>query len=124
MAKTLIDDFEAAHDETTEQNYGGIPVEMIRFTEPEDLEDFVRGNTGVNQGVFDTSDIEEEVSDGNNAQPEDNTIPGVSATWQNLYERSVSGEIIPIPYHDVKVSDPQTLQTLTRMYRLFYHRTE
>jgi hypothetical protein len=49
-------------------------------------------------------------------QPMDNRIPGSSPTWQEAYERSKRGEFIPVPYHDVKVTDPDKLARMTEAY--------
>lgn len=49
-------------------------------------------------------------------QPIDNSVPGESATWQAIYERSLRGEAIPVPYHDVKVTDAAKLARMTQAY--------
>jgi hypothetical protein len=49
-------------------------------------------------------------------QPEDNSVPGESATWNAIYERSKRGEAIAVPYHDVKVTDPDKLAAMSAAY--------
>ena len=72
---------------------------------------------------FDAADIEREVvasaAERGGAQPGDNTVSGQSATWRQIYERSLRGEAIPVPYHDVKVTDPDKLARMTRAYQAY-----
>jgi hypothetical protein len=49
-------------------------------------------------------------------QPHDNSVPGASPTWDAAYERALRGEAIPVPYHDVKVSDETKLAAMTEAY--------
>lgn len=50
-------------------------------------------------------------------QPVDNSVPGESATWDEIYARAKRGEAISVPYHDVKVTDPDKLAAMTAAYR-------
>jgi hypothetical protein len=50
-------------------------------------------------------------------------VPGQSPTWDEAYERALRGEAIPVPYHDVKVSDPAKLMAMTEAY-LAWRRNE
>lgn len=50
------------------------------------------------------------------AQPDDNSVPGESPTWQMIYETAKRGEAISVPYHDVKVTDPNKLANMTAAY--------
>jgi cytochrome c553 len=114
----LINDYYAAHG--TEEVYGGIPGPMIRASDPANLEDTVRDNgSNVQPNEFDTDAIQSEVQDSSPNQPEDNTIPGRSATWDALFARVLTGEMIPIPYHDVKVTEPALLAKYTKQYQDF-----
>ncbi len=124
---TLIDDYYAAHGQ--DETYGGIPGPAISGSDPANLEDLIRTN-GFNQDQipeieFQTQTILDEVSNNNGAQPVDNTIPGQSATWEELYAQAAVGvsndgrNIIPIPYHDVKVTEPSLLQKYTQQYQDF-----
>ena len=45
--------------------------------------------------------------------------PGTSATWSALYANSMAGLDIPVPYHDIKVTDPTKLATMTSAYQAF-----
>jgi 5-methylcytosine-specific restriction endonuclease McrA len=114
----LINDYYAAHG--TDEVYGGIPGPMIRASDPANLEDTVRDNGSNEQpNEFDTDAIQSEVEDSSPNQPEDNTIPGRSATWDALFARVLTGEMIPVPYHDVKVTEPALLAKFTKQYQDF-----
>jgi len=60
--------------------------------------------------------IEDEVKISNPQQPIINDPPGISPTWSSIYEASVRGEFIQVPYHDVKVTDPIKLATMSQAY--------
>jgi 5-methylcytosine-specific restriction endonuclease McrA len=114
----LINDYYAAHG--TEEVYGGIPGPMIRASDPANLEDTVRENgSNVQPNEFNTDRIQQEVEQSSPNQPEDNTIPGRSATWDALFARVLTGEMIPVPYHDVKVTEPSLLSKYTKQYQDF-----
>jgi hypothetical protein len=64
--------------------------------------------------------IEEEViasaAERGGAQPDDNSVPGESATWRDLYDAAKRGDAIAVPYHDVKVTDKDKLAAMTAAY--------
>jgi hypothetical protein len=77
-------------------------------------------DTPAQPNAFDSAQIEREVeqsaaADGGN-QPVDNSVPGQSETWNALYARAKRGQAIPVPYHDVKVTDPDKLAQMTQAY--------
>ncbi len=115
--QALIADFVAAHGTT--EGYAGIPANRIADSDPADLEDLVRDAGFGNQpNEFPTRNIEQQVAASSSSnQPIDNSVPGTSAAWQTLFDRFVAGEVIAPPYHDVKVTDPQKLATMTRAYQ-------
>jgi hypothetical protein len=111
---TLLDDYHAAHGTA---GYGGIPGAQIDQSDPARLEDFLRDNGfGDQPNEFDTGSIEDEVASASPMQPAINTPPGESSTWRALYEQAVLGNMIPVPYHDVKVTDPVKLAGMTAAY--------
>ena len=67
---------------------------------------------GTQPNQFDSFNIEQEVKASNPAQPLINIPPGKSATWNIIYEAGVRGEFIPVPYHDVKVTDELKLKSM------------
>ena len=114
-SNVLIADFRAAHGNT--ETYAGIPGNLIAGSDPRLLENLVRasGSRQVNQ--FNSRAIQAEVQRSSPAQPADNTVPGVSATWDGIYANAVSGQAIGVPYHDTKVTDPLSLAGLIQSYQ-------
>jgi mono/diheme cytochrome c family protein len=124
----LYQDYLAAHDAS--ESYAGIPGGMVKprmpcsdnpssnCAGPPLLEAFVENNGFVNQpNEFLTPTISAEVEASNPLQPSVNVPPGVSTTWQGLYNNYLSGHAIPPPYHDFRVSDAGKLATLAAGYR-------
>ncbi len=114
----LIQDYVRAHG--TDEDYFGIPAAILQEADGRALEDFVTGQGFGNQpNSFDSKQIENEVRSSATAQPGLNFPKGQSSTWQRLYDSSAAGEFIPVPYHDVKVTDPNKLQFAIDQYQLF-----
>lgn len=112
----LLQDYLRAHG--PEEDYFGIPAALIQSSDGRALEDFVTGQGFGNQpNAFDSKQIESEVQRSSKAQPDLNTPMGQSSTWRALYSASVAGEFIPVPYHDVKVTDPDKLAFASDAYR-------
>ncbi len=115
--QTLIADYQAAHGNT--ETYAGIPGALISSSDPALLEDLVRDNGFGNQpNVFNSGNIEQQVN-ATNGQPQNNDIPGTSTTWNTIFNRAVLGQAIPVPYHDIKITESATLRTLTTAYQQF-----
>ena len=123
----LIDDFEAAHG--VGAGYGGVPGSSVTASDPNELENLMDANgftqNQITDTQFDSGAIIGDVTGNNAAQPEDNTIPGESDTWEALFQLSAGAisadgrNIIPVPYHDVKVTEPSLLQKYTTQYQQF-----
>jgi len=123
----LTADYYAAHGREAE--YGGVPGIMIQASDPQKLENLIRGHgfreLQIAEIEFQTATIQGEVRTVSPAQPADNTVPGSSNTWEGLYQRAATGysadgrTIIPIPYHDVKVTEPALLEKYTQQYQDF-----
>ena len=112
----LMQDFLRAHGD--QEDYFGIPASAIQSADGRAMEDFVTGQGFQNQpNSFDSKRIENEVKQSSTSQPDLNTPKGESSTWQRLYSASASGQFIPVPYHDVKVTDPDKLAFATDAYR-------
>lgn len=115
---SLIADYTAAHGTT--ETYAGIPGGLINASDPAQLEKLNRDNGFSNQvNEFQTKTIEAEVKAASPGQPGSNDVPGTSATWQTLYDQAVAGKVIPVPFHDVKVTDSAKLAKLTQAYKDF-----
>jgi hypothetical protein len=104
----LINDYYAAHPTT--ETYAGIPGPMIRGSDPQKVENLVRGNGfGTQPNEFQTATIRTELTNNN----------GTSPTWQRLFAESVAGRAIPVPYIDLKVTEPALLTKFTQQYQAF-----
>ncbi|MBX3262282.1 MAG: hypothetical protein KF782_21540 [Labilithrix sp.] len=115
---TLLQDYFRAHGE--QEDYGGIPAALIQKSDGRALEDLVKGQGFQNQpNAFNSRAIENEIKSSSSLQPEINTPRGQSSTWDALFARAFTGQAIPVPYHDVKVTDPDKLQYATDEYRKF-----
>lgn len=114
----LIQDFVKAHGD--KEDYFGIPAAIIQSADGRAMEDFVVGQGFQSQpNSFDSKRIETEVAQSSSQQPAINFPIGKSSTWQNLYAASAAGQFIPVPYHDVKVTDPEKLGFAAAQYRMF-----
>jgi len=131
----LVWDYIAAH--TVRNIYASIKG-GIASSRPENLELFITEISGLTEaptpgptlppsnGItiqpnqFDSYTIENEVKLSNPQQPDINVPPGKSATWDSIYEASVRGEFISVPYHDVKVTDPIKLGAMQKSYLNFF----
>jgi hypothetical protein len=116
--RALIQDYFRAHG--PDEEYGGIPGILVSKADGRALEDLVKGQGFAAQpNVFPSRTIEDEVTASAPEQPQINRPPGKSPTWQALYDQSAAGNFIPVPYHDVKVTDPDKLQFATDEYKKF-----
>jgi mono/diheme cytochrome c family protein len=112
----LIQDFARAHG--TDEDYFGIPATILQLADGRAMEDFVTGQGFGNQpNSFDSKQIEQEVRSSASEQPSLNFPKGQSSTWQRLYDSSAAGSFIPVPYHDVKVTDPNKLEFAIEQYK-------
>jgi hypothetical protein len=114
--KALLDDFHAAHGRA--EDYGPIPAALIDKSDPSKMAQMVTlAGFGKQPNAFASAAIEAEVSHSASAQPTVNVPVGRSATWQAAYDAAVGGQFIAAPYHDVKVTDPKKLATMTDAYK-------
>jgi hypothetical protein len=101
--KLTMDDYHAAHglDE-----YAGIPGAAIDPSRPASLQRLVTNNGfGAQPNAFDTTKIETEM-----------TMTGQSATWNQLYAKSVAGTEIPTPYWGT-TTDPAKMSAAIAAYQ-------
>lgn len=118
--KALIDDYTAAKGT---ESIAGLPYDSIEYSSPGGLQLLVGSRNYYQPNMFDSETIEREVHDsaavsGGN-QPFDNSVPGTSETWRAAYERAQRGEVIPVPYHDVKVTDEAKLEQRSAAYQAY-----
>lgn len=114
----LLADYSAARGD---EGLAGMTAAQVQNANPENLQEPVLYDSPPQPYPFDSAAIEAEVrasaAERGGNQPADNSIPGQSATWQADYARSLAGDVIPVPYHDVKVTDPSKLARMTRAYQ-------
>lgn len=102
----LLQDFLAAHGD---EDYAGIPADLISTprSDPLVLEALIDNNSLSPQpNEFNGSRIEREMSQN-----------GQSPTWGQIYQNFLNGNDIPVPYHDIRVTDPNKLSAMTDAYR-------
>jgi hypothetical protein len=101
--RVLIADYYAARGE---QPFAGVPGDQIRMSQPGLLSATIYfAGTREQPNAFVSAEIEPEIN-----------ATGESNTWQTIYERAKRGEAISVPYHDVKVTDPDKLAAATQAY--------
>ncbi len=110
----LFRDYGLAH--APDEDYDGVPARFILASNPIDVESFFKASGSTQVSPFPSQVIENEVKASAPGQPGDNHVAGHSATWDALYSRAVAGEVIPPPYHDVKITDAQKLSAMAAAY--------
>ena len=112
--RALIADFHAFHGDAP---FAGIPGELITYAAGGLAAAFVRiGGSPIQPNEFKSKEIEIEVERVAPEQPANNQVRGRSETWQRLYEVALRAEAIPLPYHDVKITDPHKLARMQQTY--------
>jgi mono/diheme cytochrome c family protein len=114
--RVLFQDFRAVHGT---DSYAGIPGVQLGNSNPVVVENLLIRSGSVEPQVFQSPIIEDEVKAASPLQPANNAVMGQSATWQLLYDRAVAGEMIPPPFHDVKITDPTKLRQMSAAYVAF-----
>src|SRR5262249_34233372 len=118
--KALIADYTAAKGD---EDLAGMTADRILAAHPENLNELVVYNGPTQPYLFASAAIEAEVRASaarlGGDQPADNSVPGQSPTWRTDYVRSLAGEVTPVPYHDVKVTDAGKLAQMTRAYQAY-----
>jgi cytochrome c553 len=116
----LLTDYLAAH---SDDPLGGMTSEQVTVTDPTLLPTLILARDGTYKGIFDSVRIEQEIKQNSTAegggQPHDNRIPGESQTWRDAYENSLRGTPLTLPYHDVKVTDPEKLSAVSEALQAF-----
>jgi hypothetical protein len=118
--KALIRDYLAMKDG---ELFAGLDaVDVAERSQPGALTSLLFSNNDVPQpNEYVSVVIEKEViasaAERGGAQPDDNSVPGESATWRDLYDAAKRGDAIAVPYHDVKVTDKDKLAAMTAAYR-------
>jgi mono/diheme cytochrome c family protein len=119
--RALLDDYRAAKGD---EAYAGVPGARLERATPGGLSMLALYSSAPTQpNMFDSRAIEAEVRDSaaalGGAQPVDNSVPGDSTTWRAVYDQAKRGAAIAVPYHDVKVTDPDKLERMTAAYQTY-----
>jgi hypothetical protein len=112
--RVLLDDYQALHGD---EGVAGIPTTRFGASNPILVQNLVEQTRSVQTNLFPSPIIEDEVTRSAPGQPADNTVVGDSPTWGALFETARTGQAIPPPFHDVKVTDPDRVDELTRAWR-------
>jgi hypothetical protein len=118
--RALLDDYLAAKGD---ESIAGMTSQQIDRSLPENLQILVRLDHREQPNEFDSEAIEREVKESaaklGGMQPSNNSVLGQSTTWRTAYERAQRGLAIPVPYLDVKVTDPEKLERMTSAYQAY-----
>ena len=118
--QSLLADFHAAHG--TAEPYGGIPASLLDKSDPDLMAQFITAAGFANQpNAFPSAKVESEVDQIAPSQPWTNLPTGWSASWASIYTAAETGNAIAVPYHDVKVTDPDRLAAMTTAYKASQH---
>ena len=116
--RALYDDFHKAHPPT--EDYGPIPAAMVDKSDPALMARFIQqAGFGDQPNPFPSAEIEAELKAAAPKQPAVNVPMGTSSVWQGIYGNAVNGQFIATPYHDVKVTDPDKLASMSAQYQDF-----
>jgi hypothetical protein len=102
-----------------DESFAGVSAARMDYIEGSVLPGFVRRGGLDQPNAFQSARIEFEVQESAPGQPVDNSTPGESAAWREQYEIASRGESISVPYHDVKVTDPQKLEAAIEAYQSY-----
>lgn len=112
--RALLADYDAAHGT---ESYAGIPGSLIIQARGGLASAFVSiGGSQLQPNEFVSKRIEDEVELSAPEQPMSNLKRGESQTWRALYQAALRAEAIPVPYHDVKITDPVKLARMQQAY--------
>ena len=116
--QALYQDFHKAHP--AGEDYGPIPSALVDKADPALMAQMItQAGFGDQPNPFDSKAIEAEVATSAPMQPAMNAPMGASTTWTALYEKAVAGQFIATPYHDVKITDPSKLTSMSAAYTKF-----
>jgi mono/diheme cytochrome c family protein len=108
--------FESSHPDN--ESYAGVPARGFAMASaPELLERVIELSQTVPQPiVLDSRAVYDEVLASSPKQPYENVPAGVSPTWEKLFEQSLRGPVLPLPYHDLFATDPGRFETYRSAY--------
>jgi len=114
--RALVEEYRAFHDDA---DFAGIPNAQLTASNPIVVQNVVEISLSRQTNLFPSPVIEGEVNASAPGQPFDHTVCGTSPTWQGLFDEAVAGRAIPVPFHDVKVTDPARVVGAANAWRAF-----
>ena len=109
--RQLLADFRAAQGD---DEYAGIPAARFGESDPAQLQNFVESAGFRNQpNEFNSAAISGQGFFGGGRGGRE------SAEWNRIYEGFVQGRFIPPPYHQLRISSPEKLQSMTQHYQSY-----
>jgi mono/diheme cytochrome c family protein len=113
-SRVLLDDYRLVHGD---DGVAGIPVTRFGAANPILVQNLVEQTGSAQTNLFPSPVIEDEVQQSAPGQPADNGVVGDSPTWQALFQRARTGQAIPPPFHDIKITDPARVDDLAAQWR-------
>jgi hypothetical protein len=114
--RALFADFHNAHGNN--EDYGPIPATLIDKSDPAKMAQMIaQAGFAMQPNPFPSAEIEAQIKAAAPGQPAVNVPGGQSAVWQGIYANAVAGKFIATPYHDVKITDPDKLASMTAQYQ-------
>jgi cytochrome c553 len=114
--RALVEEYRLFHDDA---DFAGIPNVQLTTSNPIVVQNVVEISQSAQRNLFPSPVIEAEVNASAPGQPFDHVVCGTSPTWQGLFDEAVAGRAIPVPFHDVKVTDPARVLDAANAWRAF-----
>lgn len=114
--RALVEEYRLFHDDA---DFAGIPNVQLTTSNPIVVQNVVEISNSAQRNLFPSPVIEGEVNASAPGQPFDHVVCGTSPTWQGLFDEAVAGRAIPVPFHDVKVTDPERVLPAANAWRAF-----
>lgn len=116
FGRALVEEYRLVHDAA---DFATIPSTQLTASNPIVVQNVVEVSQSAQTNLFPSPIIEDEVAASAPGQPFDHTRCGTSPTWQGLFEEAVAGRAIPVPFHDMRVSDPARIVDVANGWRAF-----
>jgi mono/diheme cytochrome c family protein len=119
--RALVDEYRVFHRTA---DFATIPNVQLTSSNPIVVQNVVEISQSAQRNLFPSPMIESEVNASATGQPFDHSVVGSSPTWEGLFAEAKAGRAIPVPFHDVKVTDPARLHDAATAWRAFVDGTE
>jgi cytochrome c553 len=116
FGRALVDEYRLVHGDA---GFANIPGPLITASNPIVVQNVIERSLSQQTNLFPSPIIEEEVTSSAPGQPFDHRRCGSSETWDGLFEEAVAGRAIPVPFHNMKVTDPERIVDVANAWRAF-----